>query len=204
MIRRRPGACPTIHGRRLGRRRGRGRGSRKFRGFRRFRGFSLIESLVAMLLIGLLLVAVLRTVGASRATQAVVERRVLAEELAYALLEEALAMPYEDPEEPGGFGAEGGDPAGSARAKFDDLDDYHGWVGSPPQTRDGQPIPGAGGYERRIDVSRTNPSDLTAAVTEVGLRRVRVRVYWDQKLLADLSALRSAAFESTLSPWEAR
>jgi hypothetical protein len=157
-----------------------------------------------MLLIGLLLVAVMRTVGASRATQVLVERRVLAEELAYALLEEALAMPYEDPEAPGGFGLDDGDPSGSKRSEFDDLDDYHGWVGSPPQTRDGQPIPGAGGYERRIDVSRTNPSDLTAAGTEMGLRRVRVRVYRDQKLLAELSALRSVAFESTLSPWEAR
>ena len=58
---------------------------------------------------------------------------------------EILQASYEDPDGPSaGIGLDASELTAS-RATFDDVDDYDGWLASPPQQRDGtamQELPG--------------------------------------------------------------
>jgi len=80
-------------------------------------------------------------------------------------------------------------PAHAAnRTVYDDIDDYDGYVDSPPRSEDGTAIAGAAGFRRTVEVcnvlaSNTNsvqPWDSTDA------KRIRVSVYRNNKLLVQL------------------
>lgn len=87
-------------------------------------GLTLIESVLAMVLVpmAVLAIALAVTAGQSQAVGAL--RRARATILAEALMEELLALPYSDPDgDPQGLGPEAGE---SSRAEFDNIDDYCG------------------------------------------------------------------------------
>lgn len=101
------------------------------------RTISLVESVVALTIVSVILVAALNTVAASRDTTAATSRQAVNVLLAQDLLEEILSLPYEDPNVPGGpVGPEMGE-SGPTRAAFNDVDDYDGWSSKPPERKDG-------------------------------------------------------------------
>jgi hypothetical protein len=79
---------------------------------------------MAMSILGIGVVAVSAALTAgSQQTAAVADVR-LATELAEAMLEEILALPYDDPDGASALGPEGGE----SRLTFDNTDDFHGYT----------------------------------------------------------------------------
>jgi MSHA pilin protein MshD len=144
----------------------------------RARGATLIEAVVAVLVLGLAippLIVLFEGVAAQGAAEA---RRAAALELADAYMEELAARAFEEPSLPSGsFGAEE-----AARTVFDDVDDYHGLDEAPPRQVDGGVLAQFPAYRVQISVdsvSATDPDPATpAAAGSTALKRIRVRVSW--------------------------
>jgi Tfp pilus assembly protein PilV len=93
------------------------------------RGLTLIESVLAMVLVpmAVLTIALAVTAGQSQAVGAL--RQARATMLAEALMEEILALPYSDPDgDPQGIGP---DPTENQRSDYDNMDDYCGEDADP-------------------------------------------------------------------------
>lgn len=146
------------------------------------RGTSMVEVVIATLLIGVVLVAALDAVGsavkATRITSALVDGNALAT----SMMAEILAMPYEDSDETATvvFGVESDETANPTnRLLYDDIDDYHGWS-SGPKSRDGRTMDPFSGWTRSVQVSKVNwqtpTNELGGADQDQGLRRITVIV----------------------------
>ena len=160
------------------------------------RGFSLIEAVIATLIVSIL------TVAALTAIPAVVEGRVrsarLTEALALAqdLMAEIDAQPWADPTVP--TGPLGPGPA-IGRAQFDDCDDYLNWSESPPQERDGTDMVGYDNWSRSVTVEFVSVSAPEGpAVGSSRLKRVTITVAFRGATLVRLVRLRSAGWDATL------
>ena len=164
------------------------------------RGFSLVESLTAISITTIAGTALLT--AATSAVQSTTEslRVVMAQGLASQLLDEASAVrfPAETSTRPN---------AGTARAAYDELDDFTGYSAKPPVDRNGQQIgcearTSSGQTTTRSAVLQGNPTvlarytqevqvekvapnasaDWTVSTSETGYRRVTVRMkYTDSK-----------------------
>lgn len=158
-------------------------------------GFTLVEAAVCFLIVGLMLVAALNTVGASRRTQYVTSSRSRGELLAEGLMAEILHQAYEEPPpDPPVFGVDAGEGAAS-RANWDDVDDYHGWSASPPQNKDGTVMADLAGWTRSVEVVWVNPDDLKqASAVPTGVKRITVTVRCDSLVLAARVAVRTEAW----------
>lgn len=87
-------------------------------------GLSLIESLLAVMVLQVAVLGMIYTVNAGYAHMAEGDNIVYASRLGEELAEEILARAYE---EPSGSASLGPDTGESSRADFDDIDDYHGY-----------------------------------------------------------------------------
>jgi type II secretory pathway pseudopilin PulG len=159
------------------------------------RAFTLIETAVATLVSGVLLVAALNAVGAARTSEFEVVERERGLLLGQALLSEILQQAYEDPAlPPGSFGL-GADESGPDRTLWEDVDDYHGLVDDPPRTRDGAAIAWASEYERRARVSWVTLADpRVTAASNTGIKSIVVTVYRGEQLVCTLSAFRTCVW----------
>jgi type II secretory pathway pseudopilin PulG len=153
-------------------------------------GLTLVETVTAVVIVGVMLVAALATVGASGAGQLSAGQRGCGYLLAQAMMAEVLEQPYEDPNTPV-FGPEPGESTGT-RAMFDDVDDYGNWSESPPESKDGTDIPDCSGFRRTVVVECVSPGNLMQVVaSDSGIKRVTVRVYRNDVELACLMAIRT-------------
>jgi Tfp pilus assembly protein PilV len=156
-------------------------------------GFSLLETVISTLLVGLILVSSLKSVGAILRQREKVADRQQAVWLADQLLTEILETAYEDPDGAAVFGPE----ETGGRALFDDVDDFHKWQSSPPQTRDGRPLTELPGWVRRVAVSYVVPVNPThISDTDAGIKRITVTVSRDGDELSKVVSLRSRAWSS--------
>src|SRR6056297_908463 len=137
-----------------------------------------------MIVISVMLVAALRTVGASARTEARAVEEAAGRELVEQLLAEIRAVAYEDPEGAPLFGPEAGEAAAD-RAGWDDVDDFHGWKASPPQDRRGAALPVTGDWSRSVDVSWVTPADpALPSASESGLKRIEVTAWRGNRAVA--------------------
>ena len=122
------------------------------------KGFSLIESVVSVLLVGVLMVAAMQALGASKRRESDTFDRLRGRQLAGAMLNEILLQAYKEPETDDAplFGLEPGESTGN-RSLFDDVDDYVGWTSSPPNDRSGTALPGFTGWTRSVAVQWADP-----------------------------------------------
>ncbi|MEM8738727.1 MAG: hypothetical protein AAGG38_09670 [Planctomycetota bacterium] len=166
---------------------------------RRCSAFSLVETAIATLLVGGLLVVAMNMVGASRVTQTRYLEREQARLLADDLLQQILALPYQEPSDsPAAFGLEIGETL-SLRVGFDDVDDYHGHTESPPEDPGGNPVPGAERFTREVEVQWVQPdAPDTPASADTGVKRVRVTVRSGEKQLGRVVGYRTRAWPSPL------
>jgi len=140
------------------------------------RGLAMIEAVVSVIIVAVMLVAALRTVGASRVGQINNSDRLRANYLATELMAEILDMSYSDPNEIALFGPELSEIA-TGRAAYDDVDDYHNWTQSPPQRRDGSTIPGLTGWSRSVQVVWVDPTNVgNTSLVETNCKRITVTV----------------------------
>lgn len=160
---------------------------------RRSRGLTLAEAIVCIAIVGTMLVAALTAAGGVRLTQVKTADRARGLQLAQDLLTEITTQAYEDPDYGAGSFGLGADEIGDgSRALWEDVDDYDGWVAAPPQEKDGTPIPGCDGWERRASVDWVSPDDLlTPIAKDLRLKRIVVTVLCRDVEVATLTAVRA-------------
>ena len=159
--------------------------------FRGASGFTLVETLVALVILGAGLAAVLNVMTRTVEIHSENAERVRALGLAWQLVTEIEMQAFEEPAGAVSFGPESGEQ-GATRGAFDDVDDYANWSESPPVDRNGVPLPGGEGLTRRVAVQNVNEWLLenSAPNGTTGAKRVTVRVVRDGRVLAELSILR--------------
>lgn len=130
---------------------------------RQQRGVTLIELIVAMLVISVAMVGVLMVMNytVSRSADPVIQHQALA--IAEAYLEEIQLKAYSDPD----------GSSGESRANYDDVDDYDGLNDDPPLDQSGTEITALAGY--RVSVS-VRPHSFGPAGTQVAGKKITVRV----------------------------
>lgn len=152
---------------------------------------TLAETVVALAVVAVMLVAALNTVGAAGRDRRMIDEQAYAASLAADLMAEILAQPYEDALLPGGFGLEAGE-SGANRSNYDDVDDYQGYTSTPPTTRDGTAIPGCASFTRSAAVTRVSLLALdTPQAVDGGVRRIVVTVTIGARPIAALTAYRT-------------
>lgn len=155
-------------------------------------GFSLMETVMATLLVGLLLTAVLSNVGASKMGRYNLSERSRGYALANDLISEIINSQYQEPTDTPLFGRESGELS-TVRSQWDDVDDFNGWSESPLQRRDGTAIPNTTGWTRSVTVDRVTPANLTQTVgTESGAKRITVQVKHGDRVVAKRIAVRTS------------
>ncbi len=159
------------------------------------RAFTLIEAVGSVLIVAVMFVAVMSTVGAARMSQYKMSGRSRGTALAQDLMAEIVQASYEDPDGPSaGIGLDASELTAS-RATFDDVDDYDGWLASPPQQRDGTVIPDLPGWSRQVAVVWINKNDAANVVGgETGAKRITLTVKHNGMVMAYLVAVRTSAF----------
>lgn len=120
---------------------------------RRPRGFTLVEMIIAIVVIGVGIAGVMLAFGVSTrgSGDALVQRQLLA--VAEGLLEEALSKPYD--------AVAGGGAGGCARDGFNDIDDYNGYA-QPVCEIDGSAIPELAGYSVTMAVQAATLGGVAA------------------------------------------
>jgi Tfp pilus assembly protein PilV len=179
-------------------------------------GFSLVETVVATFLVGMVVVTALQSLGASLKSHSVSRNMVRAELLAGQLLAELSAMEWTDPDKPttaGRIGLDSGDPAFPIRrTQLDDLDDFDAWTEAPPAAAWGSALVGVSGWSRSVTVRNILPDDGKTELADDddrGLRKVTVTILQDGTVLSvatvlfsrDEARLMTDGFEISASPW---
>ena len=161
---------------------------------RNARAFTLVEATISVFIVGVMVVAALSTVGATRLGEYKVGERCRALPLAQDLLAEILQKPYENPDGSAVFCTEPGEGTAS-RIDFDDVDDYHNWSASPPQNRDGTDMSDLSGWRRSVQVIWVDPTNLSqTAGSDQGVKRITVTVTHDDVRVASLTAFRTSVW----------
>lgn len=165
------------------------------------RGFTLVEAVMAALVVGVIFAGALHAVGASGADRVRAAQKAAGALLADGLASEIMARKYSAASS--GSGGSGGtitigigglgvvigggglvdidtggeSPSSPLRSPYASVDDYSGLVDSPPTDVDGAEIAGFGGWSREVKVELVNPADgVTVSATDQGLKRVTVTV----------------------------
>lgn len=143
------------------------------------RGFTLAEAAISTLVVSVMMAAALTSVARTGAFRRVANDQQTAHLLAEQLMAEILARSYWDPSSATStnIGPSSTERAVGNRSAFDDVDDYHGWIESPPEGPDGTDLVGQTGWYRLVQVSFVDYSNLAAAiVSDNGLKRIYVEV----------------------------
>lgn len=157
-------------------------------------GITLVETVLSLLILGGAFVAALNTIASARGAQAIVTQRQLGLVLAEDLMAEILSQ--SEYKEGLLFGPEVGEAA-SGRDAFDAVDDFAGWVASPPVDSSGKLIAGAERYSREVEViyvQLNNPT--TQSLVDQGVMRITVTVKAGDKTVATLTSYRTDAWQS--------
>lgn len=163
---------------------------------RRGTGFSLIETVIALLILSTSFVSVLTAVSSSRATYAVAGDRALGNSLAQDLMAEILSQGYiEDGSTL--LGIDGAEALGPGRSQYDDIDDYDGWSASPPAANDGTAIEGMTGYTRSVVIKWVDPlAPDTVVNSDQGVKRIIVTVKRGDRVIGELTAYRTSTWQA--------
>ncbi len=180
------------------------------RGYAR-RGLALVEVIASIAILGILMTAVLRCVGAAAVGRTRTIERIQGSALGESLMNETLSQGYTDTTPVAaalnvninilGISVTLTTPGGSpSRSAFDAVDDYDGWTASPPIARDGSVIPGYTGWQQRVAVefaTLATPNGAEAGA-DTGLKRITVIITRDGREISRMVALRSSAWEGAL------
>jgi prepilin-type N-terminal cleavage/methylation domain-containing protein len=154
-------------------------------------GLTLIEVVASTMIVGMMAVAALDALAAATKSSNSIGNRAVAAGMADELMAEIMMQSYSDPDGSPVFGHESGEST-NVRSAFDDVDDYDGWVASPPQYRDGSIIPDRANWRQRVTVNYVSPTNLSqTGSTDLGVKRIRVQIEYQNQVLADEYAFRT-------------
>ena len=157
------------------------------------RAFSMVEVTISVVIVGIMTVAALNTVGAAKLGNQKTTSRKNGTLLAQQLMAEILTQGYAEPVDAPDFGRESSE-SGSVRTDYDDVDDYDTWSASPPQYKDGTPIPDLDGWTRQVSVAWVDATDLlSTSGSETNVKRITVTVTYNGLKVASLTAVRTLA-----------
>lgn len=149
---------------------------RRFYGPRRPAGFTLIEVSLAMVIVGVGIVAMMQLLAVCTTQNRAGGEITVATLLAENIRETMAGLPLTDPIfGHGTFGAE----SGQSLAAYDDVDDFDGQSFNPPIDAFRNPIPELSNYTQIVSVDPVQPTQLSNAVSKstfTGAVRVRVKV----------------------------
>lgn len=147
-------------------------------------GFSLVEVLLAAVIMSVLLVAAVRLFGNLGTSLYAATDQDAADMLAIEMIREIKNQNYSDPNTPDNFGIDTGEEP-TDRATFNDIDDYHNWLSTPPGHRDGRPYNRYGHLTRSVEVLYVDASDFENTVSDdQGFKKVIITVMQDERQLA--------------------
>ncbi len=153
-------------------------------------GFSLIEVLIAILLVGLAIASLVTANSAfTKANGAGVELST-AEFLSEQIRELSILLPVIDPNTGiSTFGPE----TGETLADYDDLDDFDGVSFSPPISADRNVLNDLAVYRQQITVENVDASDFEQVVSNHGsyFVRVTVKVFLNSREVSSVRWLRA-------------
>lgn len=153
-------------------------------------GFSLVESLIAMVLVACAVASLLAANGAFTKANAVGTELSTGEFLVEQIRELSALLPVVDPEtETATFGPE----LGEMLATYDDLDDFNGASFSPPIGADRNTLTELPAFSQQVTIQNVNPSDFEQVVADhsTAFVRVTVRVYLNSREISSASWLRT-------------
>jgi len=155
----------------------------------RRRGISLVETVIASLLVSMVLTATIALVAPVVRGSTHASDHLRAARLAAELIDEIRTRPFDDPDDDkDDIGTEDGEDP-SDRVAFDDVDDYDGWSSSPPVSIDGTVLPGLDGWKRVARVDHAIGDNANTDSSRTGIKRIRVIVTRDGQRLIRMDAV---------------
>ena len=161
----------------------------KMRNVKHENGFSLIEVLIAILLVGLAIVALVTASGSFTIANGAAADLSTAEFLIEQIGELTTLLPVVDPESATAtFGPEEADLAG-----YDDLDDFSGAGFSPPISVNRQVLNDFAAFTQQITVENVSAADFEQVVSNHAspFVRITVRVILNSKEISSASWIRA-------------
>jgi prepilin-type N-terminal cleavage/methylation domain-containing protein len=155
------------------------------------RGFTLIEVMMAVMLIGLAIVSLVASSGAFTRYNAMGVDLSTAEFLIEEIRELTAPLSVVDPVSGKAvFGAETGE---TTLAAYDDIDDFNGQSFNPPVDAERTQMPEFVAYTQQVTVQNVTPADLTvtAANHSTDLYRVTVAITKAGRTIASASWIRA-------------
>lgn len=155
-------------------------------------GFSLVEVLIAVLLVGVAVAALMAANGALTNANGAGTNLSNAEFLIGEIAELTAMLPVVDPEnyDVSIFGPENGETL----ANYNDLDDFNGLPPfSPPINANRFPLDESAGFSQQITVENVSASDFEQVVANhtSDFVRVTVRVFLNSRQISSASWLRA-------------
>lgn len=160
------------------------------RGAKYHSGFSMIEVLIAILLVGLAIASLVAANGAFTKANGAGTDLSTAEFLIEQIRELTTLLPVIDPESGVSvFGPEGTETL----AGYDDVDDFDGASFSPPINADRTPLNDVAAFSQQVTVENVNASDFEQVVGDhtSSFVRVTVKVFLNSKQISSTSWLRA-------------
>jgi len=156
-------------------------------------GFSLVEVLIAILLVGLAVASLVAANSAFTKANGAGTDLSTAEFLAEQIRELTALLPVVEPETPeSGVDVFGPEP-GETLATYDDLNDFDGKSFSPPINANRTALADLAAYSQQVTVENVDKSNFEQVVADHGSSfvRVTVRVYLNSKEITSASWLRA-------------
>jgi prepilin-type N-terminal cleavage/methylation domain-containing protein len=154
------------------------------------KGFSLIEVLIAILLVGLAIASLVGANSAFTQSNGAGTDLSTAEFLLEQIRELTALLPVIDPlTETSTFGPE----TGETLATYDDLDDFDGAVFSPPINADRNPLSDFFAYSQQVTVENVSASNFEQVVSDHSSNfvRITVKISMNSKEISSASWLRA-------------
>ncbi len=153
------------------------------------KGFTLIEALIAASVLAMAIAAITMpfTVGAQN--ELADSRRTLAVSLAQEMMEEILDKPFSDPN---GASKPGPEPGETSRSKFDNIDDYDGYVEQAGEIADAFGVvnnePASVGLSRHVSATYVYVSGQDSSEDPTFIR-VTVEIHFKNQVVITLTRL---------------
>jgi len=153
-------------------------------------GFSLVEVLIAILLVGLAIASLVTANSAFTKSNSSGAELSTAEFLIEQIRELTALLPVIDPQTGiSTFGPEGAETL----ANYDDLDDFDGSSFAPPIDADRNPLNDLSAFSQQVTVENVNASNFEQVVSDHSsyFVRVTVKVFLNSREISSTSWLRA-------------
>ncbi len=153
-------------------------------------GFSLVEVLIAIVLIGLTIVALVGANGVFTQNNSTALDVTTSEYLLEQIKEFTLLLPVVDPQDPNAFFG----TKEAALADYDDLCDFDDETFSPPIDADRLTLPQFSTFSQKVTVQKVNPANFEQVELDgfaTPFVRVTVEIYRRGQKLASSSWIRA-------------